>query len=545
MAEPKKLRTIAPSFVAPGPSGVAVRDRLRSLTLQDENVLRLVGEHMGTLASRDLKARCADGLEHDSETWAARKRGLTAVSSSRWAGSVTRSTHDQWALARRCLAACIHSLEAGIKTLQHRLSLPVGERGSKQAPGGYRSKGEWFHKSRRLAALQARHAAALADWQAGRVRVVRGGKRLVNTRHNLEKANLTAGEWRDRWGAERMFLSADGESGKRFGNETIRITPDGEIAIKLPVPLAHLANAEHGRYILACTVTFKHRGQEWADRIGANRAVAYRIHHDVGRDRWFVTASWQRPLLQTVPLDAALSSGCLGVDTNDDHLAAWQLDTHGNPVGEPHRFFYDLSRTADHRDAQIRHALTRLLHWAKRVGVRAIAIEDLHFTRAKTRERFGRNKRFRRLLSRFPTAKLKARLISMATDQGLAIVAVDPAYTSRWSGQHWQKPLTTPNRKTTRHDAAGIAIGRRALGHPIRRRTTPPPQHQSDAAGHRTVQARPQARGRDGNRPPATDRTPGGASPNGTRKRRPSASKTVRDAPSSQQWVQDSLMHTG
>jgi IS605 OrfB family transposase len=545
VAEPKKLRTIAPSFVALGPSGVAVRDRLRRLTVEDEKVLRLTGEHMGTLASRDLKARCADGLEHDSETWAARKRGLTAVSSSRWAGSVTKSTHDQWALARRCLAACIHSLEAGIKTLRHRLSLPVGERGSKRAPGGYRSKGEWFHKSRRLAALQARYAAALADWQAGRVRVVRGGKRLVNTRHNLEKAGLTAEEWRDRWEAERMFLSADGESGKRFGNETIRITPDGEISIKLPAPLAHLANAKHGRYILVCTVAFKHRGQEWADRIGANRAVAYRIHHDAYRDRWYVTASWQRPLVQTIPIDAALSSGCIGVDTNDDHLAAWQLDTHGNPVGEPHRFFYDLSRMADHRDAQIRHALTRLLHWAKRVGVQAIAIEDLDFTQAKTREKYGRSKRFRRLISRFPTAKLKARLISMAAEQGLAIVAVDPAYTSRWGGRHWQKPLTTPQRETTRHDAAGIAIGRRALGHPIRRRTTPPPQHQSDAAGHRTVQARPQARGRDGNRPPATDRTPGGASPDGTRKRRPSASKTVRDAPSSQQWVQHSLMHTG
>ncbi|MFF6783294.1 hypothetical protein [Streptomyces sp. NPDC012510] len=36
------------------------------------------------------------------------------------------------------------------------------------------------------------------------------------------------------------------------------------------------------------------------------------------------------------------------------------------------------------------------------------------------------------------------------------------------------KPLTSITRKTTRHDAAAVAIGRRALGHPIRRRTTPP-----------------------------------------------------------------------
>lgn len=62
----------------------------------------------------------------------------------------------------------------------------------------------------------------------------------------------------------------------------------------------------------------------------------------------------------------------------------------------------------------------------------------------------------------------------MAAEQGLGIVAVDPAYTSLWGAQHWQKPLTTPRRKMSRHDAAAIAIGRRALGHPVRRRTAPP-----------------------------------------------------------------------
>ena len=79
-------------------------------------------------------------------------------------------------------------------------------------------------------------------------------------------------------GGGALVLAADGESGKRYGNETIRITPDGEVTIKLPAPLAHLANAPHGRYVLACRVAFAHRGGEWADRVEANRAVAYRIH---------------------------------------------------------------------------------------------------------------------------------------------------------------------------------------------------------------------------------------------------------------------------
>ncbi|MFD9603521.1 IS200/IS605 family accessory protein TnpB-related protein [Streptomyces sp. NPDC059970] len=539
------LRELAAPFVVSGPCGVAVRDRLKHLTPRDEEVLRAVGEHQGALASRDLRDRCADGLEHSTDTWASRKRDLTPLSSSRIAGAITKATHDQWALARRCQAAHIQTLEAGIKTLRHRLSLPIGEPGTKRAAGGYRSKGEWFHKSRRLAALEARHAAVVADRQAGRVRVVRGGRRLLNTRHHLAQAQLTEDQWRERWEAERWFIAADGESGKRFGNETIRVTPDGEVSIKLPAPLAHLANAPHGRYTLTVRIGFAHRGAEWADRITANRAVAYRVHLDTERGRWYLTASWQRPVVQTVPLEAARALGVIGVDTNADHFAAYRLDRHGNPVGEPRRFFYDLSGTAAHRDAQIRHALTRLINWAKRCGVTAIAIEDLDFTTEKTREKHGRRKRFRQLISGIPTGKLKARLVSMAAEQGLSIVAVDPAYTSLWGAQHWQKPLATPKRKMSRHDAAGIAIGRRALGHPIRRRTAPPPHDRSDRAGHRTAQAGPGDRGREGTRPPATDHAPRDVPPNGTRKRQPSATNTVRDAPSTQQWVQDSLTHTG
>ncbi|MEU1160325.1 hypothetical protein ABZ372_05700, partial [Streptomyces sp. NPDC005921] len=111
------LREVAASFVVPGPSGVAVRARLKGLTGGNERVLGLVGDHLGSLASGDLKARCAAGLEHDSGQWAERKRVLTGESSSRWAGSITKATHDQWALARRGLLAYIHSLQAGVRTI--------------------------------------------------------------------------------------------------------------------------------------------------------------------------------------------------------------------------------------------------------------------------------------------------------------------------------------------------------------------------------------------------------------------------------------------
>ncbi|MFF4374003.1 hypothetical protein ACFYZX_11425 [Nocardiopsis dassonvillei] len=301
---------------------MSVRDRLKGLTPRDETVLRAVGAHLGSLASTDLAARCADGSGHGKDSWAARKRELTAESSSRWAGALTKASNEQWALARRSQAAHLHRLQTGIDTLRHRLSQPLKTPGTRGVPGGYASRQEWHAKSRRLAALESRHAAAVADWEEGRVRVVRGSKRLLHTRHHLDRAGLTQAGWRARWEAARFFLQADGESGKRYGNETIRITPGGQVSIRLPAPLAGLANAPRGRYVLSGRVAFAHRGTEWADRVEADGAVAYRLHLDTGRGRWYVSASWTPAPVPQVPWEAALAHGVIGVDANADHLAA-------------------------------------------------------------------------------------------------------------------------------------------------------------------------------------------------------------------------------
>ena len=510
-----ELRTMEKPFVVPGPSGVAIRTRLRP-TPDEADVLREVGAHLGSLAARDLAARCADGANHTVARWAERKRTLTGESSSRWAGAITKATHDQWALARRGQAAHLDNLTAGIDTIRQRLSQPVGAPGINHAPGGYRSSREWHQKSRRLSTLEARRDSVAADKAAGVVRVVRGGRRLANTRHHLVEAGLTVEQWRERWTAARMFLTADGESGKRYGNETIRVSPDGQVSVRLPTPLAHLANDRHGRYTLTATVAFAHRGEPWARRVEANLPVAYTIHHDPARDRWYLTASWQPPAVPTIGLDAAVAAGIIGVGTNDDHYAAWLLDTHGNPVGAPRRFDYDMSGSTQRRDAQIRHATTRLLHWARQCAVAAIAMENLDFTDGKTREKYGRRKQFRQVISRFPTARLRSRLVSIAAEAGIAIVAVDPAYTSRWGAEHWAKPTSTPTRKTTRHEAASLVIGRRAQGHPARRRTPPPARHQKDGMRHRSVQARQDHPEREESRPPRTGTRTRSVHPPGT-----------------------------
>nr|WSY52856.1 recombinase family protein [Streptomyces sp. NBC_00886] len=86
--------------------------------------------------------------------------------------------------------------------------------------------------------------------------------------------------------------------------------------------------------------------------------------------------------------------------------------------------------------------------------------------------RGGRGKRFRKAVAGIPTARFRERLRGMAFHARLVVIAVDPAYTSIWGERYWKTPLQQQHKKTTvtRHHGAAVAIGRRGLGHRIRRR---------------------------------------------------------------------------
>ena len=70
---------------------------------------------------------------------------------------------------------------------------------------------------------------------------------------------------------------------------------------------------------------------------------------------------------------------------------------------------------------------------------------------------------------------------------GIALWAVNPAYTSAWGDQHWRKPYEN----VTRHEAAATVIGRRAQGHKARRREGVTRARPEDRAVRATNQAGP------------------------------------------------------
>jgi hypothetical protein len=387
------LRPVGVPFVAAAPGGARVRARLR-VSAEDEAVLRAVGAHLGSLAGRDLAARCAEGrldAAGRARSRAARKRALTAASSSRWAGAITRTSEDQVRLAGQNLRVGRASLLARIGRIQARLAVPVG--GKSGRTRGYASAAERHAKTIRLQVLTARLGGVERQLEAGTVSVVRGGKSLLRMRNKLAAAGLTQDQWRERWESARLFLTADGEAAKAWGNETIRVHPDeGWLEIKLPAPLAHLANRPHGRYWLSCPVAFSYRGDEVAAQ-AASGAVRYDISCDPGRGRWYIDASWKRAPAPVLSLGELRAAPVVAVDVNHGHLAAAVIAADGNVLGVPATIGLGLAGLPSAtRDGRLRAAITALIAAAKARGARAIVIEDLNFAeaRAEGRERADR-----------------------------------------------------------------------------------------------------------------------------------------------------------
>jgi IS605 OrfB family transposase len=523
------LRPVAAPFVAAAPGGVRVRARLRP-SPGDEAVLRAVGGHLGSLAGKDLAVRCAEGrldARGRARSRAARKRALTAESSSRWAGAITRTSEDQVRLAGQNLRADRTSLQARVRRIEARLAVPAG--GTSGRVRGYGTAAERHAKAVRLRSLKARLARVERQLEAGTVSVVLGGKALLRKRGSLAAAGLTQPQWRQQWESARLFLTADGEAAKAWGNETIRWHPDeGWLEIKLPAPLARLANRPHGRYRLSAPVGFSYRGGEVAVQ-AASGPVRYDISWDPARGRWYIDASWKTDPAPVPSLDELRAAPVVAVDVNHGHLAAAVIAPDGNVLGAPATIPLGLAGLPSAtRDGHLRAAISTLIAAAKARGARAIVIEDLDFAaaRAEGRERVGRRpsrgrrgRDFRRAVAGIPTGKLRDRLIQMAANAGLSVIVINPAYTSRWGAEHWLRPLREHHPKATGHHAAALVIGRRGLGHRARRRATGTRTAPEEAA--RPAQARPRRKLAPGtaSRKPAAP--PGPRQPPGTKTRRP------------------------
>lgn len=463
-----RLRQISPPYSVPPPSRISTRTRLH-LSSQDELVIKQVGKEFSYQASWILKQRVALGPAFDKTARARMKRELTARGlTARMAGSLLQEAMDMWRLGRRNQLAYLRSLVRNISIIGKRLELGPGEQKDGKGVKGY-LENERGPKRARLTCLIVEHEKMAKAYVSGHVSVVRGGKSLLKRRHSLGEAELSLSEWQDAWHAAREKISFSGEGGKRYGNETLRVDPEsGKIILRLPDKFAHLANRSHQRYLLDARAIFSFRGEEWQVRALSNQSIAYTISRDTARSRIYLDACWQQAPVPLLP-DTGRT---IGVDLNADHLALWVADRQGNPCGKPRSIPLLLQGLpATTRDSRLRQALSEVIHYASENDASCVAIEDLGWAEESKDSRERYPKRFRRTIHGIPTAKLRARAQAMFPRAGLRLIAVDPAYTSKWAKEHWLQALQTKRFTVTSHQAASLVIGRRAQGLGGRRRS--------------------------------------------------------------------------
>jgi len=537
VSNPRIRHPVTGTTEAPTTSTMRIRTRIRA-TDEDMVVLLALARHFDRISGRDLAARCRpvpedaqaicalagyvgsllgrfsvtgrDGtITHkrppSAETllWASRKQSLTGECSSRWAGWVTKSSNDAYSLAVRNQHRVLRDKEKAIEVISKKLALSVHTQAERKAlvateaeqaktetrrprhlDFGYKSAHEHAMKRQRLAHLRAEADALRADITAGVVHITRGGKLLMRNRLHLDEAGLTEDEWRALWHSKRWCFGANGETGKRYGNETIRVSPDCVLEVDLPAALAHLANVTaHGvtRYRFSARARFSYRDDDWRAQVEADRAVAYDVAI-AENGRVYLDASFTPATRPDVPVLSDLLARpdirVLALDLNHGFIAPAVLDRSGNPIKRlAHIPLVTEDLPASVRDGHLRHAITEALDLAERYHCQLAVVENLGFEdmRATGRERYGSQKWFRKVVCGIPTAQFRDRLAPMASRRGIAVAGVPAAYSSIWGREHWQAPLSSKQHKVSGHTAAAVVLGRRALGHPARRRAQASP----------------------------------------------------------------------
>ena len=296
------------------------------------------GSHLGSLAGRDLARRCGQGrldARAAAQSRRERKQKLTGECTSRWAGAITRTSADAWEAAERNLAAEARSLRARTGRIRRRLAVPgrratgrprprVREPGrnagrsssgcSVSRPGWPRWTPAWTRDACRSSGAGGALPRPATAWQppvrtrsAGGIAGGPGGGSSPRTGRPA------------RTGEIRQSAGTLARAGWRSGCPPRSLTwRTGRTAATGYPPRCRSptgARRQPPRQPAGRSVTTS----------AATRARTDGISTPPGPSRSPGVAA----------LDELRQSPVLAVDLNDGHLAAWVLDTSGNPLGEP------------------------------------------------------------------------------------------------------------------------------------------------------------------------------------------------------------------
>lgn len=161
---------------------------------------------------------------------------------------------------------------------------------------------------------------------------------------------------------------------------------------------------------------------------------------------------------EEVLVNFSTSDGVIGVDCNVDHFAWTDVSQDGNFL-ESGTFLFTLNKKTNGQSTKILEAEAIALVDVAIQKNKPIVMEDIDTTLSKTGDTYG-NKKANRLKSIFAYRKMAQAIKSRAQKMGVAVMVVNPAYTSITGKLKYMRKFGI-----SIHQAASYTIGRKGLGY--------------------------------------------------------------------------------
>jgi IS605 OrfB family transposase len=307
---------------------------------------------------------------------------------------------------------------------------------------------------------KARHKLAGIDKRlAARVPGICFGSRKLFMKqfHLKENGYRSRKEWLADWHAARshqcFFLGSKDETG---GNQqcTLSEAADGSLSLRIRIPDALLKSGDK-KYVVVPNVRLPFGDDALRAALEAGQALTWRMHRDSTGWRFFV--AFERPARATRTVQVLY--GAVGADFNSDHIAVTVVDANGNfsKLATRRLELPFEGRSSGQRAAILADALEDLVSLADKLKL-PLVIEDLDFKEKK--KQLGKMSPAQaRALSGLVYAQFTTLLESKCHLRGIALVKVNPAYTSVAG----RIKYATSKGLSVHHAAAGV-IARRAQG---------------------------------------------------------------------------------
>jgi IS605 OrfB family transposase len=317
-------------------------------------------------------------------------------------------------------------------------------------------KKKLYYRHQRIQKFRDRLAQLEKNMEKGHYPLGFGGKKTFDDQYRLEENGYRSHEgWYNDYRRKRdrniFYLGSRDETG---GNQMFQLRPDAEGSYDIRIRKDGKYDRD-GRYVYG-KCRFKYLDDELRESLrNRDRPVSYRIR--IRGTKIYLQAVVTLDMSKR-PIVTSMVHGAIGLDFNDGHIDLAETDGKGNLVAMD-RYRLKYHGTGGRAANEMRQVTAEIGKYALSKG-KSIVKEDLSFARKKSQTEKGSGKRYNRMLHTLDYSRFEDDMKNMAVRNGIDLIEVNPAYTSRIAETKYCKI-----RKIPVHNGAAYVIARRGQGY--------------------------------------------------------------------------------